>query len=153
MSLCRIARREAVFSKRVGISFLELGKAVGEFKAVVGLYAFNDDAAAAEPGCHFFEEAGGGVGALFIISPKETQTSVLINGGVLEKTQFRVGNTGAWDDLDIDLNPLTRVGHLFIGFGRVGHFLLGSRQEFQASHDTEEGFRPAGVAVFAQPTP
>lgn len=38
------------------------------------------------------QEVGGGTGGLFRVSGGETQASELVNGGILEQTQFRVSD-------------------------------------------------------------
>lgn len=126
-----------------------VGKAIGKFKTIVGLNALNSDAAPSEPGGHLFKEVGGGIGALLFICAKETQTAELINGGVLEKTQLWVGDTGTWNDFHIHLDPLTGVGHLLIRLGDIRLFRFGHRQQFHASHNAEKGFGTPGVASLA----
>ena len=126
-----------------------VGKAVGKLKAVVGLHTLNSDAPPTEPGSHLFQEVSGGVGALFLIGAQKAHAAVLVNGGVLEQAKLGVGNTGTGNYLHVHLYPLARVGHLLIRLRGVHLFRLGSRQQFQASHDTEEGFGPSGIASFA----
>jgi len=69
------------------ISFA-VGKAIGEFKAVVGLNAFHPYAPASVPFDQPFEEIGGRIGGLLLVSRQKAQSRELINGGVLKQHQI-----------------------------------------------------------------
>ena len=63
---------------------------------------------------------------MFRVGSQEAQTGELVNGGVLEQTEFRVCNAPAGHHLHIHLNPLAGIGHLLIRLGFVRFFLLGA---------------------------
>ena len=62
-----------------------VGEAVGELKAIVGLDTLHGDAPALKPFDRFYEEVGGGVSGLLLISAEEAQTGKLVEGGVLKQ--------------------------------------------------------------------
>lgn len=64
---------------------LGVGEAVGELKAIVGLDTLHGDASSLEPLDSSFEEVSGGVSGLLLVSPEETQTRELVDGGILEQ--------------------------------------------------------------------
>jgi len=105
------------------ISFA-VGKAIGEFKAVVGLDAFHPYASAGIPFDQPFEEIGGRIGGLLLVSRQKAQSGKLVDGSVLEQPQLRIRDTFAWNDLHIYLNALARVSHLYVGLWLIGVFLL-----------------------------
>lgn len=59
---------------------------------------------------------------LFLVSPQEAWPGELIDGGILKQAQRRVCNTGLRNDLDVHLYPLSWVGRLLVGLGRVRLF-------------------------------
>ena len=130
-----------------------VGKTVGEFKSVVRLYAFHADAPAGVPLDQLFQKVSGGKGRLLWVGGQEAQTGELVNGGVLVQTQFRVGDAALGDHFHIHLDPLTRVGHLLIGFGLISWFLFCLWEHPEFPHHPEQAFRAAGIAPLLQAVP
>ena len=87
------------------------------------------------------------------IGSQEAQTGELIDGGVLEQAQLRVGDAAAGHHLHIHLDTLAGIGHLLVRLGLVGRLLLRLRKQTQRPHDTEQALRAAGVAPLPQPVP
>lgn len=139
--------------KQRGQISLAVGKAVGEFNAIVGLDTLHPDAPAGVPLDQPFQKICGGIGGLLRVGSQEAQACKLINGGVLEQAQLRVRNAPAGYYFHIHLNTLARISHLFVRLGFIRFFLLGSRKQAQLSHDPEQAFRAAGIATFPQPVP
>ena len=90
---------------------------------------------------------------MLVIGVEEAYTGKLVDGGVLEETEFGVGDTGTRNDLDIDLDALAGIGHLLIGLRGIGVLLCRSREQLHTSHDPEQTLRLAGAASFTQPAP
>ena len=132
---------------------LAVGKAVGEFNAIVGLNAFHLDASAGIPLLQLFQEVGGGVGALFRVGGQEAQAGELVNGGILEQAKLRVCNTPAGYYLHVYLDPLAWIGHLLVRLGFIRFFLLNRRKQSQLAQKAEQALRAAGVAALPQPVP
>ena len=80
---------------------LTAGKPVGKLKTVVCLNTLNPDAAACIPRRQFAKEVRRGVSGLLRISSKETHTTELVNGGVLEQAKLRIRNALTWHNLHI----------------------------------------------------
>ncbi len=99
--------------------FLAGGKSVSEFKSVVRLDTFHRYTASFEVCKHFLQKVGRGVSTLFLVGSEIPQPAEFVNGGILIQSQFGIGNTGSGYNLYIDLYPLSRILHLFIGFGLV----------------------------------
>ena len=66
-------------------------KAVGKFKAIVGLNAFHANAAASIPLDQLFQEVGRGIGRLLRIRSQIPKTAEFVNGSVPVQAFFRVG--------------------------------------------------------------
>ena len=130
-----------------------VGKAVGEFKAIVRLDALHPDSSAAIPFHELFEEISGGVSGLLRVGRQKAQTCELVNGGVLVKPKLWNRDTAQGDDFHIYLNTLARIGHLFVRLGLICLFLLGLRKHPQFPHDPEQALRAAGIAALPEPVP
>ena len=102
---------------------------------------------------NLFQKICGGIGGLLRVGSQEAQTGELINSGVLEQAQLRVGDAAAGHHLHIHLDPLTWVGHLLVGFGLVGWFLFPLRKQSQLSHHPEQALLAAGIAPLPQTVP
>ena len=109
--------------KSMDVSFAD-GKTVGKLKTVVGLDPFHTDASAGEPLHQAFEEISGRIGGLLKVSRQETEPGELIDSGVLEQAQLRVGDTPAGNYYHIHLDTLAEAGHLLLKLGDVSLFLL-----------------------------
>lgn len=95
------------------------GKAVCEFRPVIGLDTFN---AAGERLYEVLKEDGRRIRALFLKSLDEAPSGVLVDSGILEEMLSNdpaVGEAGGGDTFDVDLKTLTGIIHLFIGLGDV----------------------------------
>ena len=108
------------------------GEAVGELSAVVGLDAFDLDAAAGIPGDGFLQEVGGGEGALLLISAEKTQAGELVDGSVLIQPQTRIGDAAPGDNLYIDLYAFARMCHLLVRFSNILPLFLRRREHAEA---------------------
>ena len=90
---------------------------------------------------------------MFRVGCEKTQPGELINGGILEETEFRVSDTASRNDFHIDLYALSGMSHLLIGLWNVLLFRLLGRKQPQPAHDPEQAFRAAGVAPGLQAMP
>ena len=99
-----------------------VGEAVGELEAVVGLDALDANTAPGEPGDGLSEEIGGGEGALLLTGAEASQACELVDGGVLEQAQVRVGDAAAWDDLHVDLYAFARC--VICSYGLATYFFF-----------------------------
>lgn len=72
----------SILKERAPIA-MGVGKAVGEFKAVVGLNSFYLHAFAGKSGYNLFQGVSGGSGALLGVSAQDAEAGVLVDGGVL----------------------------------------------------------------------
>lgn len=88
-----------------------------------------------------------------MVCSQETQTGKLVNSSVLKQAQFRVCNTAVRDNFYIHLDPLTGIGHLLIGLGRIGFLRLFAGKQSQPPHDPEQALRTAGIAPLFQAEP
>lgn len=98
---------------------LMCGKAVCEFRPVVGLDTFN---AAGERLYEVLKEDGGRISALFLKSLDEAPSGVLVDSGILEEMlsdDFTVYKAGRGDELHIHLKTLTGTAHLLVRFGNI----------------------------------
>lgn len=95
------------------------GKSVGKFSSIIGLNAFDRT----RKGFYqMFYKLGGRIGAVLLKCLYETPTGVLVNSCILKKLfsdHLGVFQTGRRDKFHIDLNPLSGMIHLFIGFRDV----------------------------------
>ena len=130
-----------------------VGETVGKLKAIVRLHTLHPDAPACIPLHQLFQEISGGIGRLFLVCSQETQTGKLVNCSVLKQTQFRVCDTALRNNFYIHLDPLTGIGHLLIGLGRIGFLRLSGGKQSQPPHDPEQTFRTAGIAPLSQTVP
>ena len=112
------------FLKQSHLIAFAVGKAVGEFKAVVGLDTLYPDTPAGIPLEQPFEKVSGRIGGLLRVSGQEAQSGKLIHGSVLKQAQLRVRDTAAGHHLHIHLNALSRIGHLLIRLGPISRLLL-----------------------------
>ena len=88
------------------------------------------------------------VGGLLKVSRQKTEPGELIDSGVLEQAQLRVGNTPAGNYFHIHLDTLAEADHLLLRLGDVSLFLLfpGETSLIFASQGT--GFRAGAAALF-----
>lgn len=129
-----------------------LSKAVGKLKSVVSLDTFDGKAVPFEESICFLQKVRRGVGALFIVSSQVPQPRKLVDGGILKESL--PGRTArARNNLDVNLNTLSRIGHLLIGF-RAVRLLFGLlRQSTHTLKHPVQAFRAASVSAFLQPAP
>ena len=129
-----------------------LSKAVGKLKSVVSLDTFDGKAVPFEESICFLQKVRRGVGALFIVSSQVPQPRKLVDGGILKESL--PGRTArARNNLDVNLNTLSRIGHLLIGF-RAVRLLFGLlRQSTHTLQYPVQAFRAASVSAFLQPAP
>lgn len=129
-----------------------LSKAVGKLKSVVSLDTFDGKAVPFEESICFLQKVRRGVGALFIVSSQVPQPRKLVDGGILKESL--PGRTArARNNLDVNLNTLSRIGHLLIGF-RAVRLLFGLlRQSTHTFQYPVQAFRAASVSAFLQPAP
>ena len=118
-------------------------KAVSKFGAVVCLDALNR----AGEGFHkVFHKQGGGIGVVLLKGFHKAPSGILINGGILEELfadHPAVDKAGRGDEFDIDLDTLSGMVHLFIGFrdilgvrGMDSHDALFFKKAVEASNGT-----------------
>ena len=129
------------------------GKTVGKLEPVVCLDAFHGHAATFEPGKCLAQEIGGGICALFRVSAEIPEAGILVDRGILEKAFFWVCKAAQRNDLDVDLDPLTRMIHLFIGLRFSFLLFLWRREHPELTHDPVQALRAAGIASFAKSVP
>ena len=103
---------------------LAVGKSVGKLESVVRLDTLHPDTPAGIPLAQSIQKVGRRVGALLGVGIQEAQAGEFIVGGILEQTQFRVGNTPSGYDFHIHLDSLIWIRHLLISLGFVYRFLL-----------------------------
>ena len=130
-----------------------VGETIGELKAVVRLDTFHLYAPAGVPRPQPPQEVRRGVGRLLRIGCQKAQACELVDGGVLIKAKLRVCHAFARNDLHIDLNALSRMGHLLIRLRLVRLFRLFGRKHSHFAHDPEQALRAAGVAPLPQTMP
>lgn len=95
------------------------GKAVGELRSIVCLYALNGKGKGFHKVIH---KEGGGVGAVFFKGFHEAPSGVLVNGGILEEVpanDLAVDEAGRGDELDIHLDTLAWMVHWLIRLRNV----------------------------------
>lgn len=129
------------------------GKTVGEFGPIIGLDALDRTG----KGLHqMIYKLSGRIGAVLLKCLHETPAGILVDGRVLEKLlsdHLGVFQTGRWNKFHIDLDALSGMIHLFIGFRDV----LWVRRMY--SHDplfpekTVKARNGAGVAALAEFNP
>ena len=139
--------------KKSGQMALAWGKTIGEFEAIICLNAFDGYSSSLIPSGEFSQEISRRVGALFFIGGQEAKSGEFVNGSILEQAKFGICNAASWDDLDINLDTLTRILHDLVRLGCV--LFLGYRlneHPFPA-HDAKQAFRAACIAALSQPVP
>ena len=129
-----------------------LSKAVGKLKSVVSLDTFDGKAVPFEESICFLQKVRRGVGALFIVSSQVPQPRKLVDGGILKESL--PGRTArARNNLDVNLNTLSRIGHLLIGF-RAVRLLFGLlRQSTHTFQYPVQAFRAARIPALLEPAP
>ena len=123
-----------------------IGKTVGKLKAIICLHTLHLNSPASKSLYQLTQEICRGISGLFGVGSRKTQPSKLINGGVLEQAQFRIGDAAVGNYFNIDLNALAGIGHLFIRFRRVRFLRFWRRKHSQPSHDAKQAFRTAGIS-------
>ena len=83
------------------------------------------------------------------VGHQEVQPGGFVYGAVLDQTQLRIRDTAAGDHLHVHLDPLTGIGHLLIGLGRVGFLLFLRREHPRSSHDPIRISGGPGVAALS----
>ncbi len=101
---------------------LAVGETVGELEAVVRLHAFDLNAFSRKVFDNLVQKVSRRIRALFGVSSENAVAGVFVNGCVLVQLQVWIRDATAGNDFDVDLDALTRILHLFIGFGLVGFF-------------------------------
>ena len=94
---------------------------------------------------------GGRVGAVFFKSLYKAPSGILINGSVLEKLfsdHLAVFEAGRRNEFDIQLDALSGIDHLFVGFGDI---LWVGRMDGQDAQFAKEAVKPGDRAGI--PTP
>jgi hypothetical protein len=93
------------------------------------------------------EKDSGRIRTVFIEPHQEAQSGEFINGGVLVEVFARqsIGTAGGWNELDIELELLSRVGHGGIRFGLVW-LLEGLPDQLHPPHHPVEADNVAGIA-------
>jgi hypothetical protein len=89
---------------------------------------------------------------LLRISAQDPKAGVLVNSGVLKESQVRIGYAFTGNDLHINLNSFSGMGHLLVRFRLIGIFLLHYHEPLTPEH-SPEGFNASGVSSFAQFAP
>lgn len=122
-------------------------KLICEFGTIVGLNTPDGDAVLSVEIDGSQKKDGGRIGALFLESHQEAQSRKLVDGGVLVEGFSRqaIGAAGGWNELDIELEFFTRIGHGSIRFGFVG--LRGwFADQMHSSHHTVKADNVANIA-------
>lgn len=147
------AQRESGGFKERREKAIGIGEAVGELKAVVSLNTFNADPAPGEPSDCLPEEVSGGEGGLLLIGSEEAEAGELVDGGILKETQRRIGDTTPGNDLHVDLDPLARMGHLFIRLGHIPLLLLRRREHSETMQHSVQRIDMTCISPLSQPVP
>lgn len=95
------------------------GKAVGKFRAIIRLDAFNGKR---ECFYQMIYEHGRGISIMFLKSFHEAPSGILVNSSILEElfsNHFAVHKAGRGNKFHINLDTLTGMIHLFIGFWNI----------------------------------
>ncbi len=98
---------------------LASNETVGEFRAVIRLDALNEERELLNT---VLDKQGRRLGAVFLEGFEVAETAELIKEGVL-KVSAILGSlaykAGGWDEFHINLDALTGILHLLVGFGDV----------------------------------
>jgi len=122
-------------------------KLVREFRTIVGLNTPDRDAVLSVEIDGSQKKDGGRIGALFLESHQETQSGKLVDSGVLVEGFSRqaIGAAGGRNELDIELEFFTRIGHGGIRFGFVG-LRRWFADQMHPSHHTVKADNVADIA-------
>ena len=95
-----------------------MARPFGELRAVVRLYTFDRQRECLD---EMLEENGEGIGAVLIKSLYITPAGVLVDCGALIELLpgSLIDQAGGRDELDIDLDQLSRMAHLLIRLGDI----------------------------------
>lgn len=96
--------------------FLSSGKAFGELGAIVRLDTLNRKGKRFD---QMLQEYGGGIGVVIFKGFHKPPAGVSINRPVLVKflaSNLRIGETYSRDEFDVNLDTLTGIPHLLVGF-------------------------------------
>lgn len=139
--------------KERGFCFVSPREAVRKLETVVRLDAFDAHPFPGKNAHDLFQEIGRGIRRLCRISPQDVIAGVFINGGVLEQAKVGIGDASPWNNLDVDLDAFSGMGHLLVGFDLVRPFSrLGRKHSFPA-HDAIQALNGAGITAFPHPIP
>lgn len=128
-------------------------EAVGEFGTIVCLDAFNRTG---EGFYQMLKEHSGGIGTMLLKSLHKTPAGKLINGCVLEETlasQAGMGKTDGRNEFNINLNALSGMIHLLVGFRDVFGILGFDSHHFLLPKETIQSCNRAGIAPLAKLDP
>lgn len=75
------------------------------------------------------------------------------NCGVLKQTKLWGSDTFAGHYLHIHLNPLTWIGHLFVGLKIISHFILCWSKQSRLVYDLEQALWATSIAPLPQAMP
>lgn len=127
-------------------------KALGKFLSVVRLNTFDR---AGKSLYQMLKKEHGGIRAMLFKSLYKAPARELINGGVLIEmlSLSFIYETGRRDKFHVDLNPLTRMVHLFVRFRNIfGIRRLNSHYALLAQEAIETGNR-SGIASLSELNP
>ena len=90
---------------------------------------------------------------MLLVGGQKSQTGELVNGGVLIELLLLIGKAANRNILDIYLNTLIRIGHLFIRLGLIGWLCGSLLKQSQPFEDSIKALNAAGITTFAKPVP
>ena len=97
-----------------------------------------------------FQKISRRIRAVFFIAVNKTQARELVNGGVLIELLLLIGKAANRNILDIYLNTLIRIGHLFIRLGLIGWLCGSLLKQSQPFEDSIKALNAAGITTFAK---
>lgn len=128
-------------------------KPVGKFQTIIGLNALHRNALPGKFQNNLLQKICGRKGALLWISAQNAIAGKLINSGVLIQPQFWVCDTFSGYYLNVDLDPLAGMRHLFIRLGCILLRLLALGHHSFTLHDPVQTFHTPAVTPFSESTP
>ena len=90
---------------------------------------------------------------MFLISINKAKSGKFVDSSVLIKFLLLIGEAAHRDILDIYLNTLARISHLFVRLGLIGWLCWSLRKQSQPFEYSIEALDPAGIPSLAKPVP
>ena len=87
------------------------------------------------------------------VSAQDTISGILVNGCILEQSEFPIGDALSRHDFHVDLDAFSRMGHLLVRLGHILLSLLFLRQHAFPLHHPVQTFHTPAVPSFPQSAP